>query len=46
MARLPLVIYPDTILTTRSTDVTEIDQALAAINEADPMLDQDQVAAA
>jgi peptide deformylase len=28
MARLPLVIYPDTILTTRSSDVTEIDQAV------------------
>jgi peptide deformylase len=28
MARLPLVIYPDTILTTRSTEVTEIDQGL------------------
>jgi peptide deformylase len=28
MARLPLVIYPDTILTTRSTDVTEIDQGI------------------
>ena len=28
MARLPLVIYPDDILIRRSTDVTEIDQAL------------------
>ncbi len=28
MARLPLVIYPDTILTTRSSDVTEIDQGV------------------
>ena len=28
MARLPLVIYPDSILTTRSADVTEIDQRL------------------
>lgn len=26
MAKLPLVYYPDTILTTRSADVTEIDQ--------------------
>lgn len=28
MARLPLVIYPDDILLRRSSDVTEIDQAL------------------
>lgn len=28
MARLPLVIYPDDILIRRSSDVTEIDQAL------------------
>lgn len=33
MARLPLVIYPDTILTTRSTDVTEIDQRLVTFVE-------------
>jgi peptide deformylase len=33
MARLPLVIYPDSILTTRSADVTEIDQRLVTFVE-------------